>query len=389
MVGKFRKSLLLVLVLLLVTTGVVYAEEDAPQEMVRFLGEITNVNLETSSFSLHSQAGDDLRFNTTERTKFRSRDGSIHSLEDLSPGMKALVLAFRDNDGNLVALMIAAGAVGDFEDIHRYNGTISNVDVEQRSFSLEMEEGRIQRFVVGDRTRYRSRDGSISDLADLEPGMVAYVIAIERDSQAPMVLIVAAGQPAEKPERFRVIGQITNVVPGQETFELEANNGDILTFTVIDRTSFRSRDGSINSIHDLKRGMHVLVIGVRNTEGSSIALVVAAADLDDKQGLSKLDVRALGKITSLGDRSFTIETQGQGYLNFSIDGSTIYKSRDGSINSFEDLEVGMIAVVGGKELGNGELKAIIVGAGLPRTERTDLSTQQRPEVITLPEPVSE
>ena len=72
-------------------------------------------------------------------------------------------------------------------------------------------------------------------------------------------------------------------------------------------------------------------------------------------------------------------------LTFTVDGSTTYKSRDGSIESFEDLQLGMIAAVGGKELGNGDLKAIVVGATLPKSDRGELPSGQRPEGITQPE----
>jgi hypothetical protein len=388
MVGKLTKGLLLVLLLAVVTTGVVYAEEESQNTKARFFGEITNVDLSLSTFSLSTRSGEELRFSVTERTRFYSREGSIQSLEDLSAGMKAAVSAIQDDENNLIALSVATGEVGDFKEFQRYLGTISSVDVTGNSFSLEIEEGRIQQFILSDRTRYQSRDGSITDLEDLEVGMVAHVIAIERENQIPMAWIISAGKPDEKPERFRVFGQITQVIPGQNSFELETRSGDIFTFNVIDRTKFRSRDGSINNIHDLKKGMYALVVGIRDTEGSSIALIVAAANQEDKPALSRLDVRALGKIISLGERSFTIESRGQGTLTFSVDGSTIYKSRDGSIASFEDLQIGMIAVVGGKELGNGELKAAIVGAMLPRAEGVGFPDQRSAVELPLVEPRS-
>jgi hypothetical protein len=377
MVGKISKSLLLVLVLTLVSAGVVFAGEDTSPEKDRFLGNITDIDAEANSFSIQSRAGRDLSFRTIERTVFRSRDGSIQSLDDLSIGMNALVSAYRDHEGNLVALMVAAGEDAKLDDLQRFKGIISAVDIERRSFSLEMEEGRVHQFVVNDRTRYKSRDGSISDLADLENGMVAYVVAIERDTQAPLALMVAAGNPAERPNRFRVFGQIKNVIPGQETFELETKNGDLLALQVVDRTIFRSRDTSINSIHDLKTGMHALVIGVREMDGSIIALAVATVDLDDNPGLDRLDIRAIGKISSIGDHSFVLETQGQGLLSFSVGGSTIYKSRDRNIETFENLQIGMIVVVGGMELGNGEYKAVVIGAASPRNERVEESIQLR------------
>jgi hypothetical protein len=385
MVSKLYKALLLALLLAVVTTGVVYAEEELQNTKARFFGEITNIDPSSSTFSLSTRSGDELRFSVTERTRFYSREGSIQSLEDLSAGMKAAVSAIRDDENNWIALVVAAGEVGDFKDIQRYHGIISAVDVAGRTFSLEIEEGHIQQLIVGDRTRYRSRDGSITDLEDLEVGMVAHVIAIESENQVSTALIILAGLPDEKPERFRVFGQITQVIPGQDKFELETRSGDIFTFHVIDRTKFRSRDSSINGIHDLKKGMYALVIGIQDTEGSSIALAVAAADLEDKPALSRVDVRALGKISSLDERSFTLETRGQGTLTFHVDGSTIYKSRDGSITSFEDLQIGMVAVVGGKQLGNGDLKAVVVGAMLPRSEGVGLPDQRSAGELPLGE----
>ena len=120
----------------------------------------------------------------------------------------------------------------------------------------------------------------------------------------------------------------------------------------------------------------------------TIALTVAAADLEDQPALSRVDVRALGKISSLDERSFTLETQGQGTLTFHVDGSTIYESRDGSMTSFEDLQIGMIAMVGGKQLGNGELKAVIVGCMLPRSEGVGLPDQRSAGDPSLAEPHS-
>jgi hypothetical protein len=363
MVSRIGKSLLLLLALILATTGIVYAEEDTPQKRLRFLGEITSVDPQTHTFSLHSRSDEDLRFSTTEETQFRSRDGSIQSLEDLSPGMKALVVAYRGEGGALIASIIAAGEVGDIEDIRHYKGIIASVDLESNSFGLHMEDGRNQRFVVGDRTRYKSRDGSINGLEDLEAGMVAHVAAIERENQAPFALMVAAGKTVEKPERFRVHGKISAINLDRQTFDVVAKDGNVQTFQVVERTKFRSRDGSIVELADLKEGMHTLVVAVNESEGASIALLVAAADLSENPGLSRLDVRAIGKITSIGDQAFTIQTTSQGRLTFTVHESTVYRSRKGNVNGFEDLSEGLFVAVGGKSTAEGNNVAFIVLAG--------------------------
>lgn len=42
------------------------------------------------------------------------------------------------------------------------------------------------------------------------------------------------------------------------------------------------------------------------------------------------------------------------------------RSRDGSVDGLEDLQEGMLAIVGARELGNGELRAQWVGVGRQR-----------------------
>ncbi len=311
MVGKLGKALVLVVVVTMLTTGVVFAEDETSQGKLRRIGEITGVDLEATSFTLHTLSGEDLRFIVTERTRFRSRNGAIEGIEDLSIGMKAFVSAVQDTDGDLIALLVAAGEANELPELRRSSGTIVYVNLEENSFLLAMKNGKVQKFDVGPRTRYKSRDGSVNGLSDIDPGMLAVVVALDREDQTPLALWVGVTEAANRRERFTVIGEITNVVPGQGTFELEARSGKIFHFSITEETKFRSRDGSIEDIHDLKKGMHALVVGFRNREGSLIALGIAAGYVEDLQGISEGDIRPLGRIISLGNQSFTIEGRNQ------------------------------------------------------------------------------
>ncbi|OGO17234.1 MAG: hypothetical protein A2Z14_01105 [Chloroflexi bacterium RBG_16_48_8] len=387
MVGKLSKAVILVLVLIFVTPGVVFAEEESHPERVRYLGEITNVDLEARTFSLHSNAGEDLRFIVNERTEFRSRDGSIGGVSDLTIGMKALVSAIHGEEGNSIALIVAAGEVGELPQLQRFYGTIESVNLQENSFILETKKGELQDLAVGAHTRYRSRDDSINGLDDLEPGMSVLVGAFIRADQTSLAVIVCADKAMERSDRFVVIGEIINVVPGQGTFDLEARSGDILTFTIHGRTKFRSRESSIEDIHDLKKGMVALVVAVKNREGALIAVGITAGDKEDLQRLSQSDIRAMGRIISIDDRSFTVDSRNQGCLIFSVDGSTIYKSRDGSVGAFEELQVGMFTVVVAKELSNGELQARIVAAGTASTDRSIILMEDLTGEIDPPIPV--
>jgi hypothetical protein len=372
MAGKLGKAIVLALVLSMVITGTVFADDESPLLRIRSIGEITGVFPETSSFALHQLNGEDLYFFVTERTNFHSRNGEIKGINDLSAGMKVLVLAIQDGKGHLIALVIAVARDREPLEVMRSSGTITRINSNEGVFLLESKNGEIQEFEVGSRTRYRIREGSMEGLSDLDPGMFALVIAIVRDGQIPMAVWVGARQDTEPVERLTVIGEILNVIPGQETFDLQARNGDVLHFSVIERTKFRSRDGSIEVLHDLEKGMYALVVYCSDGQGSLIALGIAAGYRNDRPDLSEWDLWVMGRITSMSDRSFTIESRNQGNLTFPVDGSTHYRSRDGSVNEFKDLQVGMVVVVGAKELGNGQYVAGIVGAGSSSAHRSIL-----------------
>jgi hypothetical protein len=377
MVGKLFKTGLLVVVLSTMFVGAVYAEEEIHPPTIRVIGEITSVSLDSSSFNFHTRNGEDLRFQVVDRTKFRSRDGSIENLGDLKPGMFALVIATRTEGDDLLALMVAVGDPSDRPAMFRASGSILSVDVANSTLSIETSRGEQIRFAVSDRTRFKSRDGSVTGLADLEPGMPVTIAGIRTDDGTPLALVVVAGQLHDRPEKIEVVGEITNVIPGQSTFDIHTVKGADLTFMVVERTTFRSPDGTLEDIHDLKAGMLAHIVGVKGEDGSLIALVVAAGERDDLPGGDHFDVRAAGKIIEIGDRTFTLQTAKQGTLTFTVDGSTKYKSRGGFVENFEDLELGMFAVVGAKELGAGQLKAVIVGVGQPAHDR-DPGSQDRP-----------
>ena len=363
MVGKFVKAIVWALVLTLVSTSVVYAEDDLDLERIQCVGEIQGVNPDSNSFILLTRTGENFEFIVTEHTNFRSRIGAMGSIDVLSIGMKTLVTGTKDSEGNLIASLVVAGQASEMPELLRASGTIVSINPDEGSFQLEMINSEIQEFTVGYRTRYISRDGSINGLVDIAPGMSANVVAVIRGERSPLALRITVGGYPEQRERFKVIGDITNVIPGQETFELEDRNGNMVTFIVNERTRFRSRDGSIEDIHDLKKGMRALVVGLRDGDGPLVALGVAAGYPEDLRVLSGSNFRALGKIISLDNQSFTIESRNRGDLTFLVDDTTIYKSRDGSLDEFNDLQVGMISAVVAEKFVDGGLKAIMIATG--------------------------
>jgi hypothetical protein len=378
MKNKLKAAVFLALAFVTMATRVAYAEPDPPPRQMRVIGEVTRVDLESNAFSLRSRGGDDFRFLVDRSTKFRSPDGKVKDLSELGSGMHALVVALEQDDGVLQARLIATDGVEKPSEFIRSTGEIIQVDVPAGTFGLRKADGATLRFQTGERTRFRSRDGSIDGVEDLTPGMVALVIAVRLEDGVLFAALVAAGERGEVPSVREFRGEVADVVPGQGKFSLLGSDGEVRTFETIDRTKFRSRDGAVKDIHDLKKGMKAIVDAVVKEDGALIAIFVGVLSEQDRP---RDIVRAAGRIVELGKHEFTIERRDGGRMTFSVDGSTTFKSRDGSVTEFDDLEVGMIALVGARKLGEEKLKAIWVGAGWRALDRpTNPENQPSPDL---------
>jgi hypothetical protein len=388
MFTKWTRIILVTVALTLGLVGIAYAEGDAPDDQTRVAGVILNVDFPGNTFAVRTLSGTDVHVHVTGNTEYRSRDGSIQGFEDLAVDMRTIVVGQERGDGAINASAVFAATPEELPDIMRLKGEVNGVG--DSYFTLLTEDGRSLTINVIDRTRFRSRDGEVTTLSDLEPGMTALVTAVEPEDNGIVALVVAAGTPGgELRDRiFRTTGEITGVVPGQETFTVQSNEGESITFVTGERTKFRSRDGSVTGIHDLKRGMLTMVGVIKMEDGTNQALVVLAGNPEDRPERPNV-VSASGKIVSLGGNSLTIETRSGEQKSFSVDGSTKYKSRDGSVSGFGDLDVGMLAIVVGRDLGNGELLAVGVGAGRVPAERPERMDDVRPEVLRERPPVSQ
>lgn len=384
----WTRIILLTAALTLGLVGVAYAEGDAPDNQTRIAGVILNVGFPGNTFAVRTLSGTEVHVHVTGNTEVRSRDGSIQGFEDLVVDMRTIVVGQERGDGTINASVVFAATPEELPDIMRLKGDVGIVGGD--NFTLLTEDGRSLTINVIERTRFRGRNGEVTSLGDLEPGMAALVGAVEPEDNGIVALVVAAGTPTGdiRDRIFRTTGEITGVVPGQETLTVQSNEGESITFVTSERTKFRSRDGSITGIHDLKRGMLTMVGAIKMEDGTNQALVVLAGNPEDRPERPNV-VSASGKIVSLGGNSLTIETRSGEQKSFSVDGSTKYKSRDGSVSGFGDLEVGMFAIVVGRDLGNGELLALGVGAGKVPAERPERMEGVRPEVLRERPPVSQ
>jgi hypothetical protein len=367
MLSKLRIATILTLIVTLGTVSVAFAQEDTPEGTFRVAGEITQVVPGQGTFTILTRHGTELTFATSDMTKFKSPDGSIEDIHDLKKGMKALVIGKETDEDHPLALLVAAGLPEDLPERIRVLGHITSVNPDRNTFSIVTRDETAMTFAVGERTHYRGE--GIDGLEDLQPEMGVLVVGVEREEGGLFALIVAAGNPDERPDRIRVAGQVTNVIPGQGTFTLKPRNGDEITFQTNERTQFKSRDGSITELRDLKRGMIAAIIAVKQEDDLPLALLVAAGHPEDRPDRPRIDVRAAGQIVALGNASLTIQNRDGAQMTFGINENTKFKSRDGSINGLDDLEVGMVAAIGAIENEDGSLTAAWVAAGQPRQDR--------------------
>ncbi len=377
MFAKSIRILFVVLSLSLVTAGVAFAESGVPEGGVRYAGLITDLDLPGKAFLLRTPHSAEIRVHVTGATTFRSPGGEVESFDDLEEGMRVAVAGKPRGDGAVIAEAIVAFAR---PDLLTFRGIVQAVEPAQDAFTLETAQGEVLRLKVVERTRFRSPNGEIHGLEDMEPGMAALVAAVRTPEDELTAVAVAVGRPDDLRDRvFRAQGTITNVIPGRGVFELQTRKGETFTFQVDERTRFKSRDGSIQSIHDLKAGMLASVSAIKQEDGANRALLVAAGDPEDRPGRPVIDRKAAGKILSVGASSFTIQTREGEQLIVQVSSATRFRSRDGNVDGLDDLEPGMITLVALHKAEDGGWVALWVGVGRHSADgRTSGSRPARP-----------
>lgn len=144
------------------------ADYDPSQRLGRRArGHVIGVDPQAGSFSIHTLREENLDFVVNENTVFR---GQIASLEDLQPGMISIVAAIGQPGEELLAVSVRAR----FE-LVRTMGKVTQVDLQNGTFTMHTWFNGDRLITVDDDTRFQSRDGSVSGLEDLQPGMFLLV----------------------------------------------------------------------------------------------------------------------------------------------------------------------------------------------------------------------
>ena len=278
--NKLRIATIGVLTAALLLPVAVVAQEEAPERpdgRMRAAGEISGVVPGQGTFTMLTRQDKELEFQTNGDTKFRGPNGSVEDIHDLKKGMKALVVAAKQDDGTLLALMVGAGNPEDLPDHLRAGGQIQALNPDNQTFALQTRQGETLPFQTGERTKYRGE--GIDGFDDLSNEMHAMVVAIPQENGLPLALMVAAGNPKDRPDwpelDVKAGGEVTAV--GGSSLTIETRDGESISFSVNDSTHFKG----IGGLEELKVGM-MAAVGANETDDGLLALVVGARHPGDR-----------------------------------------------------------------------------------------------------------
>jgi hypothetical protein len=321
------------------------------------LGQVTAVS--DDQFTVQTRDGESKTFLVDENTRVRSKEAKDLTLSDLQVGRWVGVVAPRSsNEQPLARLIVLLPEDFDPEQVQGARGRVTEVDIAAQAFTLENRKGEAVTLKVDDNTKFM---GEAADLAGLEDGMLAGAVTHEQGNGDLLATLVRSGNPQDRRQN-RQAGEVLSVDESAGQFTLKAlRSGEETTFAVDENTRFRSKDGKLESLKDLKPGMVALVMARPDSEGETpVAALVAASDKDN---LPKFDKRVAGKVVAVGADSFTIQTRDGQQISFQVTRDTQFRSKGGQVASLEDLQEGMIVLVGAKKLSDGKYQAQMVAAG--------------------------
>jgi hypothetical protein len=241
---------------------------DPSQRRGRLRGEIIAIDPETESFLIRNGEAGEVQVFVTQRTRFV---GGAHQFDDLQPGMLALVVGRPQDDGSFLAFGL--GVRDTRPKVKRFAGQITSVDVQQASFDLLTRRGDAVTFQVTEKTRFRSRNGSVQGLGDLQPEMLALVVASPDENGSLKAWLVIAGTAEDIPHfDLRAAGEVVSIQ--EDGFVVQTLKGEQVTLQVMDATWFKRRSGEVQGLEDLREGMRVLVGAKQGEGGLYHALIV-------------------------------------------------------------------------------------------------------------------
>lgn len=256
----------------------------------------------------------------------------------------------------LLALPMTAMAQSDQpERPLRAAGEVLDVDAAAGQFTMLTRSDQRLDVFVSSSTRFRSPDGSLQGLDDVEVGM--HVLAAGRRVAGGLAArLVADLSQHDRPDLNRFAGEIIRIEADGRHFVLRNAAGEELTLTVTDASRFHKPNAEISGLADLEIGMHALTV-YRVDGDANLALRVLVRGRIDRPDRPRPDIRVRGHIRAISSTSVTIESLEGRSVTMAITEDTVLRGGgDGG------LDVGDAALAAGTELEGGRIAALLVVA---------------------------
>ena len=157
-----------------------------PHRPLHALGEITAIGDE--QFTMLTRSDVEVTVLVDEDTKYF---GDLESFGDLEVGLQIGAAGMREGEATFLAKAIFAG--DRLEDLRRAGGEVT--DVGNSSLTIENREGETLTFEVDENTRFKSRDGEVEELSDIEEGDHVGLLYLVADNGDLIAKVIGVGSP--------------------------------------------------------------------------------------------------------------------------------------------------------------------------------------------------
>jgi hypothetical protein len=226
------------------------------------LGDVKSIS--GTTFTVASPERGDVQVQTTDRTRYRAKDNPNFSLTDLTVGDRVVVQG-RWQDGQLQASIVGL-IPAELRD--KAMGQVQSIS--GSTIALARPDGSALNVATTPATKYHAKGIANPSLADIKVGDI--VVAVGQLNGSTLTAAQVGFQTPRGKTGPLAVGQIAAINAG--TLTLQQPFGQSLTVTT-DANTFvvrRGEDGlTVISVSDLAVGDGVAVLGVRSSDGKSIA----------------------------------------------------------------------------------------------------------------------
>lgn len=318
------------------------------------LGQV--VEIDQGKLQIQTVQEKELSFVLTDETTIKDPEGNELSIDDLAIEKWVRVIFGKGDADELVAKAVIL-LPDDFDpaNYERMRGLVSKINQSSQTIFLKTRNKGKVSIGFDENTKFI---GSVDSFSKIEEGMVAGLVAEKGSGDSYLARIIRLRFPT-----VRVLGNIKDVVVSENTFTLiTKRNEKEITVTIDENTRFKSRDGSVEGIEDLEPDMIAIVIMPKentqesgNAQGTALAVIAGSPDR-----FPDFEWKMRGKVVEKNNNSVTIENPKGERFTIQVTEETKIRSKDNTVENPEQIETGMHLLVGGKELGNGNVQAEVI-----------------------------